>query len=102
MRDAADVEPGESWAYRARGVDLLVEVVVVCVGTRKPARVLVRFVDDEFEGREQWVPPVRLKVPWSEVADIALERSDGIASTLAALTRMILAETLRTRSRVFS
>jgi hypothetical protein len=63
------MEPGDSWAYRARQVDPLVEVFVVRLGTQKPARVLVRFVDDEFEGREEWVPPARLKVPWSEVEE---------------------------------
>lgn len=63
------MEPGESWAYRARQVDPLVEVSVVRLGAQKPARVLVRFVDDEFEGREDWVPPARLKVPWSEVEE---------------------------------
>ena len=56
------MEPGKSRAYRARQVDPR-------VGAQKPARVLVRFVDDEFEGREDWVPPARLKVPWSEVEE---------------------------------
>jgi hypothetical protein len=45
----------------------VVEVEVVRIGTRRPARVLVRFVDAEQEGREDWVPPARLKVPWSDV-----------------------------------
>jgi hypothetical protein len=63
------MEPGESWAYRARQVDPLVEVLVVRLGTQKPARVLVRFVDDQFEGREEWVPPGRLKVSWREVEE---------------------------------
>lgn len=63
------MEPGESWAYRARGGDPLVEVRVVRKGTQKPARVLVRFVAEEFEGREEWVPPARLKVPWSGVEE---------------------------------
>ena len=53
---------GESWAYRARSIDQLVEVEVLRIGTSKPARVLVRFVADEFEGRRDWVPPARLKV----------------------------------------
>jgi hypothetical protein len=61
------MEPGESWAYRARSVDPVVEVRVVRVGTQKPARVLVRFVDEEFEGKEDWVPPARLKVLWEHV-----------------------------------
>lgn len=63
------MEPGESWAYRARGVDPLVEVRVVRQGAQKPARVLVRFVADEFEGKEEWVPPARLKVLWSQAAE---------------------------------
>lgn len=60
----ADVEIGEHWAYRARGIDQLVEVEVLKVGTGRPARVWVRFVGEAFEGREDWVPPARLKVLW--------------------------------------
>jgi hypothetical protein len=41
---------GEAWAYRARNHDPLVRVVVVRFGVKTPRRVLVRFVDDEFEG----------------------------------------------------
>jgi hypothetical protein len=37
------------------------------IGTSKPQRVLLRFVADEFEGREDWVSPARLKVRWSAV-----------------------------------
>jgi hypothetical protein len=65
------MEPGESWAYRARGVDPLVEVRVMRQGAQKPARLLVRFVADEFEGKEEWVPPARLKVLWSQAAEFA-------------------------------
>ncbi|MGD1255349.1 hypothetical protein ACKUT9_13995 [Mycobacterium seoulense] len=63
------IEPGvgESWAYRARQVDDVVEVEVVKLGTQRPARVLVRFVDERFEGRQEWVPPARLKVRWTAV-----------------------------------
>ncbi|MDF2664279.1 MAG: hypothetical protein K0R81_129 [Microbacterium sp.] len=63
------MESGEHWAYRARSIDPLVEVEVKRVGTQKPARVLVLFVGDDAEGREDWVPPARLKVPWSEVGE---------------------------------
>ncbi|NKT05212.1 hypothetical protein GS485_11295 [Rhodococcus hoagii] len=42
-------------------------MIVVRHGTQKPARVLVRFVDESFEGREEWVPPARLKVVWADV-----------------------------------
>ena len=66
---------GELWAYRARGQDPLVQVAVVRLGVKAPQRVLVRFVDDEFEGRQDWVPPARLKVPWSGVDEyVARER----------------------------
>lgn len=61
------MKPGESWAYRQRGIDPLVEVKIVREGTQRPARVLIRFVDDAFEGKEEWVPPARLKVRWDEV-----------------------------------
>jgi len=64
MAEQHSAQPGESWAYRARSVDELVEVVVVRRGTQRPARVFVRFVDDRFEGRQEWVPPSRLKVRW--------------------------------------
>jgi hypothetical protein len=63
------VDIAEAWAYRARSIDPLVEVQVLRIGTSKPARVLVRFVADEFEGRQDWVQPARLKVLWSEVEE---------------------------------
>ena len=70
-----EVEVGQCWAYRARGTDSLVQVCVLRIGTKRPARALVRFVADEFEGREDWVPPSRLKAPWPEVEDfLARER----------------------------
>ncbi len=62
---------GEPWAYRARHVDPLVQVVVVRLGVKTPRRVLVRFVDEEFEGLQDWVPPARLKVPWAGVEEFA-------------------------------
>src|ERR1700690_4333525 len=66
---------GELWAYRARGRDPLVQVAVVRLGVKAPQRVLVRFVDDVFEGLQDWVPPARLKVPWSVVDEyVARER----------------------------
>lgn len=67
MAEQHSAQPGQSWAYRARSVDDLVEIVVVRLGTQRPARVLVRFVDDRFEGRQEWVPPSRLKVRWEAV-----------------------------------
>jgi hypothetical protein len=67
MVERHEPQPGESWAYRARQVDDVVAVEVLKRGTQRPARVLVRFVDERFEGRQEWVPPARLKVPWAAV-----------------------------------
>jgi hypothetical protein len=64
---AAEPLPGEAWAYRARQADPLGEVVVMKMGFLRPIRVLVRFVDPSFEGLEDWVPPARLKVLWTDV-----------------------------------
>jgi hypothetical protein len=61
------VAVGEDWAYREKARERAVRVRVTRIGTTRPIRVRVRFVDDAFEGREDWVPPTRLKVPWSEV-----------------------------------
>ncbi|CAM4046877.1 hypothetical protein [Helcobacillus massiliensis] len=58
--------PGESWAYRARGKDPLVEVKVMRFGTEKPPRVLIQFADERK--KEEWVPPSRLKTPWNNAA----------------------------------
>lgn len=62
------METGESWAYRARGVDELEPVQVEKIGTAKPPRVLIRFLKDDREGKLEWVPVPRLKTPWSNVA----------------------------------
>jgi hypothetical protein len=59
---------GEFWAYRARRIDEVVQVEVVKLGTQRRPRVLVRWVDESFEGRQEWVPPTRLKVRWDAVA----------------------------------
>jgi hypothetical protein len=47
----------------------LARVVVMRIGVRKLARVLVRFVDCAVEGRQEWVPPTRLKALWTDVGD---------------------------------
>jgi hypothetical protein len=62
-----DLAVGQSWAYRARQVDDVVEVEVLKLGTQRPPRVLVRFVDERFEGRQEWVSPARLKTLWEFV-----------------------------------
>lgn len=66
MADGSEPEVGQVWAYRARQTDDVAQVEVLKFGTQRPARVLVRFVDD-YEGRQEWVPPARLKVLWESV-----------------------------------
>jgi hypothetical protein len=56
------IEPDEVWAYRARCGDAVTPVRVLRLGTKKPARLLVRSEHPAQEGHEQWVPPDRPKV----------------------------------------
>ncbi|WP_094287078.1 hypothetical protein [Mycobacterium lehmannii] len=58
---------GEFWAYRVRRIEEVVQVDVLKLGTQRPSRVLVRWVDETFEGCQEWVPPARLKVRWDGV-----------------------------------
>ena len=69
MKDLSSLSVGEHWAYRARQQDPLVEVAVVRLGSKTPARVLVRWVAEEFEGAQDWVPPARLKAKWEQVEE---------------------------------
>lgn len=69
------MEIGERWAYEIPKVYTLTEVIVMKIGTRKPARVLIRFIDDEFEGGTEWVTPLRLKGLWSEVEALNQRRT---------------------------
>lgn len=77
--DRDDVVVGEHYAYRARSVDPLVEVRVMKVGTQKPARVHVSWVDEAFEGKQEWVPPARLKVGWGSVETFLAEETKWAA-----------------------
>lgn len=65
--DLTGLTPGERWAYRHHSVESVVCVEILKLGSSRPPRVLVKFEDDEFEGRQEWVPPGRLKVPWVDV-----------------------------------
>lgn len=67
--DCTGLRSGQRWAYRASFTEPLAEVEIVLVGNKRPPRVKVAFVSDEFEGRLDWIPPGRLKAPWSEVDD---------------------------------
>lgn len=67
QKQPAGLAVGQDWAYRAKRSEPLTPVRVTKLGARKPARVKVSFLDDRFEGREEWVPAPRLKVPWDQV-----------------------------------
>jgi hypothetical protein len=60
------VETSERWAYRHHEVESLAEVIIESIGSKRPLRTKIRFVDDSFEGRAEWVPPSRLKCLWLE------------------------------------
>jgi hypothetical protein len=63
-QNIAELRVGSGWAYRQHRDDPIVRVRVLRIGKERPLRAKVRFVDDEFEGREDWVPRARLKAPW--------------------------------------
>jgi hypothetical protein len=65
------MDSGDVWAYRKRGHDPLEPVAFLRGGRGKQAkRVLVRFLDEDWDGYEEWVPERRLKVPWSQVEEL--------------------------------
>lgn len=100
MAKLNEIELGQWWAYRARIVEAVVEVQVLAVGTKTPARVEVRFVGEAQEGATAWVPPSHLKVLWSESADFVESESQWRAlgsqpdeieeSAVAAIVREFL------------
>lgn len=65
--NGAPIEVGQRWAYRKGARDAVACVDVTRIGSSRPPRVRVSFVEDEYEGREDWVPPGRLKVLWDHV-----------------------------------
>lgn len=64
---------GGCYAYRERKGDDLVSVELVAIGQStsprraQRLRVKVRWLDDAFEGKVDWVPAGRLKCTWAEV-----------------------------------
>ncbi|MGI5473265.1 hypothetical protein [Streptomyces sp. CA-132043] len=61
------MEPGERWAYRAAPyAGPVSEVEVLRLGSQRPLRVKVRFCEEAAEGRQEWVPPARLRVRWED------------------------------------
>jgi hypothetical protein len=79
MAENPTVCVGQSWAYRARRIDDVVQVAILKLGSQKPPLVLARWADESFEGRQEWVSPARLKVLWAEVDEFRHMRRAGIA-----------------------
>ncbi len=67
------MEVGQYWAYRRSGTGPFEEVRVQKVGTKSPPRVRVRFMDEEREGDEDWVPRGRLKGLWRDIEELRAE-----------------------------
>lgn len=66
-------KPGDRWAYRGLSDTRVTEAEILRVGTKRPARIKVRLLDDEFEGDEPWVSTAHLWVPWSDVEALRSE-----------------------------
>lgn len=61
------METGERWAYRtARTSASFHEAVILATGDKRPPRVRIELVDDEWQGERRWVSPSRLEVRWDE------------------------------------
>jgi hypothetical protein len=80
------VEVGQHWAYRPRTTGPFHEVKIVAIGTKRPLKIRIEFVDDEREGERRWVSPARLEVAWEDVAayrkaDEALVRLYAVSQT---------------------
>ena len=60
---------GRSFAYRERAKALgepVQPVEVVKEGPSRFQKVRIRYLDGELEGLEEWVPKLRLLVPWED------------------------------------
>lgn len=77
------LEPGQRWAYQHRTSDRYCEVELLRIGDRRPPRVLVRFIDLDAEGAEEWVTPKRLKVLWTDVEELIAKdaRWEGVRTS---------------------
>ena len=63
------MQEGRRYAYRERAHtpgDPVRPVEPVKDGPSRSQKVKVRWLDGEYEGLEEWVPKVRLVVPWDE------------------------------------
>lgn len=64
---AVRVEVGEHWAYRTgKGSAMFHEAAVLTVGDKRPPRVRIELIGDEWQGERRWVSPARLEVRWGD------------------------------------
>ena len=61
------MDVGERWAYEIPKTYKITQVRIEKIGNKRPPRVLIAFLDDEYEGATDWVTPGRLKVLWADV-----------------------------------
>lgn len=75
MASSAEPQLGQRWAYRtARSSARFHEAVVLAVGEKRPLRVRIELVEDEWQGERRWVAASRLEVLWDDRHDyIALD-----------------------------
>ncbi|PZF12103.1 hypothetical protein DEJ25_09765 [Curtobacterium sp. MCPF17_011] len=67
MASLSDVKLGQTWAYRtALDSAQFHEAVVLTVGDKRPPRVRIELVDDQWQGERRWVSPARLEALWDD------------------------------------
>jgi hypothetical protein len=70
MAELTDLVVGEHWAYRTGpSSSRFHQAEVLAVGNRKPFRVRIELLADEWQGDRRWVPMSRLEVRWHERAE---------------------------------
>jgi hypothetical protein len=75
MAGLQELSEGERWAWRSSlSSSRFHEALILKLDSKKPPRVRVELVGDEWRGERRWVPPSRLEVPWAARHDyIALD-----------------------------
>ncbi|KQR34781.1 hypothetical protein [Curtobacterium sp. Leaf154] len=67
MASSDEPQPGQTWAYRtAVSSARFHEAAVLTVGEKRPVRVRIELVANEWQGERRWVSPSRLEVRWED------------------------------------
>lgn len=80
-----DMAVGQTWVYRARAFDPdcpIVKAELLQFGP-KPHKVRVRWLEGEYNGLDEWVPRVRLRVLWAE-KDAWLQNESALYAAMDA------------------